>query len=296
MLKKYALATAIIFTLLLSSCNKGVNYEKTENGLKYYYFTKNDGPKAKSGDFITVHFSYKTSKDSVLRDTWKEGTPIQVVVQEPTFKGGLEEGLQMLAAGDSVSFQINADSLFQKTFMAPRPDFIDSASYLTFTMKVIKIQGKEEFQKEQEKAMAERRQQMEAMMAAQRVVDDSLIKNYLTANKLTAKSTESGLYYIINKKGKGANPEKGNKVSVGYKGMLLDGSVFDESKGNNFEFTLGVGMVIPGWDEGIALLNPGSKATLIVPSTLGYGPMPMGDKIPANSVLVFDVELSKVTK
>ncbi len=288
---------ALAAAALLSSCGKEPNYKTSDNGLKYYFYEDKEGPTAKVGDFLTLNFIYKTDKDSVLRNTWKDGMPIQVVVQPPSFKGGLEEGLQMLSEGDSATFKMNADSLFKKTFMAPRPDFIDSASDITFIMKVLKVQDKVTFEQDQAKVMEERRKKMEEQMASQKGVDDKLIVDYLAANKLTAQKTESGVYYIITKPGKGAKPTAGKTVQVNYVGKLLNGSEFDSSVGKDpLQFSVGVGQVIPGWDEGIMLLNEGTKATIIIPSPLGYGPMAMGDKIPANSVLVFDVELVKVVK
>ena len=105
--------------------------------------------------------------------------------------------------------------------------------------------------------------------------------------------TESGLYYRIDVNGVGETPQKGATVSVHYKGELLDGTVFDSSYKRNspIEFSLGVGQVIPGWDEGIALLNKGAKATLIIPSDLAYGAAGAGGVIPPNATLKFTVEL-----
>jgi len=296
MLKSTKYAFAVVSAIvLLSSCGKEPNYKTNENGLQYFFYEDKEGEKAKVGDFLTLNFIYKTDKDSVLRNTWKDGTPIQVIVQSPSFKGGLEEGLQMLSEGDSVTFKMSADSLFKKTFMAPRPDFIDSTSKITFIMKVLKVQNKETFEKEQAIKMEEQRKKMETQMAGQKEVDDKLITDYLATNKLTAQKTQTGVYYIITKKGKGATPTSGSMVQVHYTGKLLAGDVFDSSVGKDpLEFAIGVGQVIPGWDEGISLLNEGAKATILIPSPLGYGPMAMGDKIPANSVLLFDVELLKI--
>ena len=105
--------------------------------------------------------------------------------------------------------------------------------------------------------------------------------------------TESGLFYLIDADGEGDKPEKGNSVKVHYKGELLDGTVFDSSFKRNepIEFSLGVGQVIPGWDEGIALLNKGAKATFIIPSDLAYGAAGAGGVIPPNATLKFVVEL-----
>ena len=105
--------------------------------------------------------------------------------------------------------------------------------------------------------------------------------------------TDSGLYYKINREGFGDYPSKGKNVSVHYRGMLLDGTVFDSSYQRNqpIVFPLGMGQVIKGWDEGIALLKRGSSAKLVVPSELAYGSKGAGGLIPPDSSLIFEVEL-----
>lgn len=108
--------------------------------------------------------------------------------------------------------------------------------------------------------------------------------------------TESGLRYQIIQEGNGAKAEKGQTVSVHYKGQLPDGTVFDSSYKRNqpIDFALGVGQVIPGWDEGIGLLKVGDKARFVIPSDLAYGSAGAGGVIPPDATLVFDVELVAV--
>lgn len=105
--------------------------------------------------------------------------------------------------------------------------------------------------------------------------------------------TDSGLEVIVTEAGAGPKPEVGSVVVVHYTGMLEDGTIFDSSRtrGEPISFPLGQGRVIPGWDEGIGLLNQGSKAQLIVPPELGYGAQGAGGVIPPNATLIFDVEL-----
>lgn len=107
--------------------------------------------------------------------------------------------------------------------------------------------------------------------------------------------TNSGLRYKILQKGTGAQAQKGKTVSVHYKGMLLDGSTFDSSYSRKepIEFTLGIGQVIAGWDEGIQLLKVGDKARFVIPSDLAYGSRGAGGVIPPDATLIFDVELMK---
>ncbi|WP_223549229.1 peptidylprolyl isomerase [Aestuariivivens sp. NBU2969] len=108
--------------------------------------------------------------------------------------------------------------------------------------------------------------------------------------------TNSGLRYQIIQKGDGTKAEKGKTVSVHYKGQLADGTVFDSSYKRNqpIDFALGVGQVIPGWDEGIGLLKVGDKARFVIPSHLAYGSAGAGGVIPPNATLIFDVELMNV--
>jgi|TARA_B110000967_G_scaffold9297_1_gene9363 peptidyl-prolyl cis-trans isomerase A (cyclophilin A) len=108
--------------------------------------------------------------------------------------------------------------------------------------------------------------------------------------------TESGLRYKINEKGGGKKAVSGKSIKVHYKGQLLDGTVFDSSfkRDEPIEFTLGIGQVIKGWDEGLALLSVGDKARLVIPSDLAYGEVGAGGVIPANANLIFDVELVDV--
>lgn len=130
----------------------------------------------------------------------------------------------------------------------------------------------------------------------QKAKDEKLLKDYFAKNKIKATRTGSGLYYVITKKGSGENAKKGQMVAMNYLGKFMDGKKFDANVDDNFnnirpfQFTLGIGQVIQGWDEGVQLLNPGSRATLYLPSGIAYGPSGRGP-IPPNSVLVFDVEV-----
>lgn len=109
--------------------------------------------------------------------------------------------------------------------------------------------------------------------------------------------TESGLQYVIIKEGTGDSPKPGSIVAVHYTGTFTDGTKFDSSldRGQPIEFPLGVGQVIPGWDEGIALLKEGGKAKFIIPPDLAYGEQGAGGgAIPPNATLIFEVELVSI--
>jgi FKBP-type peptidyl-prolyl cis-trans isomerase len=129
--------------------------------------------------------------------------------------------------------------------------------------------------------------------------DEALIKKYIADNKLpNARRLPSGLYYVrTSTDTTGVKATAGQTASVLYTGKLLDGTVFDASSkhGNTpFDFALGRGQVIPGWDLGVALMHKGEEGTLLIPSALGYGPDGAGSDIPPNAVLRFDVKLVDV--
>ncbi|MBN1651841.1 MAG: FKBP-type peptidyl-prolyl cis-trans isomerase [Bacteroidales bacterium] len=124
--------------------------------------------------------------------------------------------------------------------------------------------------------------------AAQLEIDKEIIENYLSVNQLTAESTASGLYYIIDNQGDGVKPSISSTVTVSYTGKLLDGTVFDSGTAS-FPLT----NVIVGWQEGIPLFNAGGTGQLIIPSCLAYGTQGSGS-IPPNTVLIFDIYLISV--
>jgi len=109
-------------------------------------------------------------------------------------------------------------------------------------------------------------------------------------------TTDSGLKYVDLETGAGAQPEKGDTAVVHYTGTLADGTKFDSSRDRNrpFSFKVGVGQVIPGWDEGVGTMRPGGRRLLIVPPELAYGQRGAGGAIPPGATLIFDVELLEV--
>ncbi len=109
-------------------------------------------------------------------------------------------------------------------------------------------------------------------------------------------TTESGLQYVDLTVGEGASPQSGQQVVVHYTGTLEDGTKFDSSRdrGQPFTFTIGVGQVIAGWDEGVGSMKVGGRRKLVIPPKLGYGERGAGGVIPPNATLLFDVELLRI--
>lgn len=280
-----------IIASTIVSCSDYPGYEKNENGLYYKFFVKNEGAKPKESDVAIIDLVYKiktNDKDSVLFDNRKFNSPVQILISKPLYKGDITEGISMMGIGDSASFIISADSFFIKNINQALPPFIKPGSMLYFDIKLNKILTKAEF----ELQIAEAKANQDSLLKKMKNDEPLSMDKYIKDNNLKGRKTSTGLFISEIKKGTGAKPAKGNKVKVHYTGKFLNGKVFDSSVERNeaFEFTLGNSEVIKGWDEGIATLNKGTKAILVIPSNIAYGDMGSGP-IPPFAPLVFEVEL-----
>ncbi len=283
----------LIFGLLWVSfsCSifkSGSNFETTESGLKYRFIEKYSGRIApENGKLMSLRMTYGTT-DSLFFDSNKsDGNTMILPMQASSFPGDFYEMMGMMHLGDSVVFYLDAEPFFTKTVDFPQvPDFAKDVDELIFHVKIMKIQTEEEIEQEKEVLISEMKNS-----------ESDRIEEYVTKMNITTKPTKSGLYVIVEKEGSGPKPKKGDRVKVHYTGTLLDGTKFDSSvdRGEPFVFNIG-GRVIGGWNEGIAMLNVGSKAKLIIPSSLGYGERGAGKNIPPFTPLIFDVELIDIVK
>ncbi len=278
------ITTICIASLLITASAFGQNgFKKLKSGLEYKFLRNNPtGKKATIGSNITIHI-ITSVRDSSIFDSKKlnKGKAVPTPVTAPKHRGDLQEGFAMMRVGEKAVFKSVIDSVMR--IKQQWPPMAKSGDMMVFEVEMVTVKTQADIE-------------AEAKLA--KIADEVAIKKYVKANKLgKVQKTESGLYYIITKKGTGPNAKPGQTVSMNYEGMLIDGTKFDsnlDSAFNHvqpFNFPLGQGRVIKGWDEGIALLNKGAKAKLLIPSRLAYGSRAMGDKIPANSPLVFDVEM-----
>ena len=146
----------------------------------------------------------------------------------------------------------------------------------------------------QQEEMAKKQEEMTKQGPANLAAGKKFLED--NAKKEGVKTTASGLQYKVDKEGTGASPKTGDMVQVNYRGTLINGEEFDASEKHGGPAELQLGRVIPGWTEGLQLMKEGAKYKFFIPSELAYKDQVQGDKIGPNSVLVFEVELLKVTK
>ncbi|HSV76787.1 MAG TPA: FKBP-type peptidyl-prolyl cis-trans isomerase [Bacteroidales bacterium] len=292
-LKLFVLLLAVTFTAACS-LNPFNRFKQTESGISYrFHINTDDGASPEVGKLVSLELVYRDSKDTVLMDTRNLGTPFILQFIESEYSGDIFEAIGMMTVGDSATFKLDAEQFFTLTAKMPSmPETIEPGSQLTFDIKLLNVMTEEEYMVEMERMAEEQRLKQEELGRA----EPGLLENFLKENNIVATPRPSGLIYIEQTKGTGAGVTSGQTVSVHYEGRLLDGTVFDSSRerGTPIEFQIGVGQVIPGWDEGISLMRAGGKAQLIIPSHLAYGPQGAGDVIPPYSTLIFDVELIEV--
>jgi FKBP-type peptidyl-prolyl cis-trans isomerase len=262
----------------MGACNQ--RFETTPNGTQYKIVKTDDNARmVAEGDNLHIHLKGVLDKnDSALFDSYKNNKPYYIPAGEPSLK----EVFAVLKKGDSAIFKILADTLYGN-FGEGLPPGVKSGDLITFYATLLDVYNPQEMQQK----IDEQNKDFE--------VKDSIALGSFLSGLTDVKQTNSGLKYIVKGAGKGKAVKKGDKVTVKYRGALLDGTVFDETKEGNpeFTFTVGAGQVIAGWDEGFLLMKEGDKLQLIIPWTLAYGPRGSGP-IPPYSTLVFDVELIKV--
>jgi FKBP-type peptidyl-prolyl cis-trans isomerase len=287
---------ALMMVGTMSACaekNPYPGYEKNQNGLYYQFFTQNEGELPQIGDLIELKICCMINDTTPLIPN----TQNMMKLQEPAFLGDLNEGLAMMHKGDSASFIVNTDSTFKYLFMQPTlPEEFKSTDVMRFEVKVVDFMPEkvyaQNFANDVKNRNEQRAIQLQNDFAEESATAARDLAKYLAKNNIVAEPTESGLYYVVTEPGNGEKPEVGKPVTMHYTGKLIDDTVFDSSVERNqpFQFVLGVGQVIPGWDEGVQLMTKGEKGMLYIPYYLGYGERDMGE-IPPFSNLIFEVEL-----
>ncbi|HSL89305.1 MAG TPA: FKBP-type peptidyl-prolyl cis-trans isomerase [Ignavibacteriaceae bacterium] len=267
---------AVLGLIIITSCGNKQDVVKTESGLTYVDNKVGEGREVKDGDLVNIHFIiwrlgdstdiYGDWQNDTTKNEFKVGSSyegdqqMKYVVGSDQFVKGSDEGFKGMKAGGKRTMVIPASNAYGDEGLGPIPP----NSSIKIMLEVFEVK--------------------DPIVAKMWYVDSTLFKQ-----------TESGLKYAIIEEGSGHDVQQGKVTSVHYSGFLSDGTKFDSSVEREEPLTLivGMGQVIPGWDEGLQLLKQGSKARFIIPPQLAYGERDLG-VIPPNSTLIFDVEVVEV--
>jgi FKBP-type peptidyl-prolyl cis-trans isomerase FkpA len=270
---------ALAMIIGLTACDK-FKVTTTATGEKIQIHEKGkSGKVGKDGDVINFDLIIQTSKDSTIKNSFKEGTSYTIPLQKGAFKGSFENALYNIAEGDSTTVFVPADSLF-KQMGQPNPPGIAKGSDLKFTVKMHKIITRAAFDKE---------------LLDKKNNEPKIVEEYAAKALKNVLKTPEGINYSVIEEGTGAMPANGQTVIVKYVGKFMDGKIFDQSKPESptFSFKIGDGGVIPGWDKALLTMKKGGKSTFVIPSVMAYGEQG-GGPIPPNTPLVFDITLVEI--
>ena len=291
---------ALLLTLtLFYSCSKEKPFIPLESGLSYRIVDDRGGRKAGADDLMILELK------SVYKDS---------VVAEPKPVGGfrlnpyqdappmLRDVLLLLGEGDSAHIKFTLEQYFTLTNMRVSASF-DTTESVYMQVRVTEVNERQVIMDRLE-AEAKREE------ALQLEKEKQTIEAYLIENSLEAQQTAEGIYYVVTKEGEGPKAQAGQTARIDYVLTLLDGTYIDTSKkavaeANNiydsrrepylpYEFNVGEGTVVKGWDLAIPLLSKGSTAKLFLPSSLAFGANPRPGPIAPNAIVIFDVEVIDV--
>lgn len=238
-------------------------FEETDEGLRFTVLEEGNGEMPEEGSSVFFHFSGWLEDGTSIGSSYQSPQPLQINIGREEIMPGWDLALGQMQVGEKSQFIIPPELALGEV---GSPPVIPPNATLIFEFELLEI--------------------LPPPPPPTSVEEDEYI------------TTDSGLQYVILEEGDGEMPEAGDLVSVNYRGWLAeDGFQFDNSydRGQPFEFVLGQGSVIPGWDEGVALLSVGDKAQFVIPAELAYGPSGSGS-IPPDSTLIFEVELLEISE
>lgn len=286
------LSALTLFTIAQMACQKGKEVT-TAGGNRVTNHTNLEGPKATYGNTILISVNTWIN-DSLVQSTSRDaGGPRELTLPDSTMMKGkvpsVFEALLMMAKGDSATVIQPLDSIMKKGI----PKNFGEVKEIRYEVKLEDIITPETMQKrQQEEAQKAEGAKAQGMVVAEMV--KTMLADYKSKKLANLQKSASGLEYVIIEKGTGAPIKDGDSVPTNYYGVRkTDGFMFDNSYTRGGPAPFNVGGLIPGFNEGMKLLNRGGKAVLFIPSKLGYGPQGAGNDIPANADLVFYIEMGE---
>ncbi len=305
-MRKVSLVLAVAI-FALSACKE--SFKKGEEGIEYKIISSGSGEKVAYGEFMQMQISQLYNdgkKDSVLTDTRTSPQgPAFEVLDSTNMPPAYYKILSQLKKGDSLIIRIMVDSAFKNSPQGI-PAFFKKGNYLSTTVKVEDIfKTRELADAARTKAMAAAQEKQKGVDAEQIKKDDKTLTDFFAKNNIQAVKAPQGTYVQILTPGTGANIDTSVVAKVNYTGKTMEGKTFDSNTDPAFNHvqpfmvnmtgdpTYGQG-VIPGWTDGMKLLNKGAKAKFYIPSSLGYGAQGAGQDIKPYSILIFDIEVVDV--
>lgn len=312
---KQLLNAAVICAIALTACT--TPFKKAKDGTQYKVISVTKGPRLVTGNYMEMYVVTKY-KDSILGSSIEDGMPQYGLYDTANFPSPYKEIFKNVHVGDSIFLKIPTDSILAKAPQGQAPSFMKKGQFITqsysitnvFTtkeqvdsaqkthMKVAKQKAFDKGIKQIKKILEDNKDQL--------AKDDKTISDYLAKNNIKATKTEWGTYIAVQNEGTGEKLGANDIAMVNYTGKSIDSTnAFDSNTDPAFghvqPYSVNLGMIQPGagvitgWNDALLHMKKGTKATVYIPSTLGYGKNGNGPKIKADDILVFDMEVVDVT-
>jgi FKBP-type peptidyl-prolyl cis-trans isomerase len=287
-MKTFLKATLTVGAVALLAACGNYDYKKTKSGVMYKIVSRGTEP-VKPGQWLKVHYKGSIG-DSVMFDTYNAMPAFGMYDTSAKDVHDFLDFLGEMKVGDSAVFVRSVDTLQKRGYLMYNDVFKKGATIKGYITILKVYPNRDAMQKDQ---LAE----SDKMKSAQIVALEEFLKKENVTGYI---KTPKGAFVKIETEGTGLKADSGNAVTVSYTGKLKNGNVFDSNTDSAFghvqpfEFVVGTGSVIEGWDDGIRYFREGGQGKIYVPSMLGYGGNSQGDKLPAYSDLIFDIKILKV--
>jgi len=290
---------ALIVSASAFAQNSDTGYVRTPDGSEYKIFKSANGIKFNPGNFMQMNV-VAMYRDSILFSSNEENMPQYGMYDTTNFPHPFKDAFQNVATGDSIIIRIPTDSLMAKGQMAP---FMQHGQYIyqAYTLTNVYV-TKEQVDSSQKVHAAIAQAKEDIKNAALLDKQNKTIEAYLASNNLKAVKTSKGVYMVITKEGTGNTVSVTDTAWVNYTGRSFSTqTVFDSDTDPEFghvqsyPVAMSMPQVIPGWVDAIFQMKKGTKATVFIPSPLGYGSRGNGERIKPDEILIFDMEIAKVS-
>jgi FKBP-type peptidyl-prolyl cis-trans isomerase len=284
----FKITVVIFITTVIFSCtdSKNKGFKIADNGVKYkVHYLGDDNTKASESEIVTVNLAYRLEDSVIFNSSTSDDGPMRFPITKSLFKGDLYDALKLMGTGDSMTIEVVADSFYLVTAALPKlPESVEKGSKLYYDIKLLKHLTSDEWKLEM------------ADLSRENARNEKIyLQNYLVDNSIDAAPTKTGLYFIPIEKGKGAKPDTGDmcQVFLSVKELGNDQLLYSNFEDRAIDVEYGNEFDTEGFREGLGMLRPGGKATLIVPSWIGVGSA--GREVVApHTTLIYEVKLQAI--